>query len=185
MLKLHRRNRPLQATSPLTESATHNRLEQAMPTASTDEFWSINEANLLNPPPGESYQLALDVFFQASHYVTMEGTVGPIHDHTYRLQVRCFCASLQHSECITIAYCALRDIIHQVAQAYDSCLLNDLPPFHRLQPTTEIFTGVLFQQIQRLLIPLNILLTSIELWESPTVSVAYHCTNSFTSLLNN
>lgn len=103
----------------------------------------------------------------------MEGRIGPAHDHSYRLQVRCRSRTLEQDDHIVIGYQVLRDPMKQVLQAYNNHLLNDLPPFRRLQPTTENLAAVLFQQLQRMLTDVPIELISVTLWESPTEAVTY------------
>jgi 6-pyruvoyl-tetrahydropterin synthase len=70
-----------------------------------------------------------------------------------------------------VGYRELRDQIALVVAAYNEALLNDLPPFRRLQPTTETLAGVLHQQVARLIEPLGVELVALTVWESPTQSV--------------
>ena len=72
-----------------------------------------------------------------------------------------------------VGYHILRERIHPIVAAYNNQLLNNLPAFQRLQPTTENLTGVLFQQVSRMLVDLPIELTSVTVWEAPTEMVAY------------
>jgi 6-pyruvoyltetrahydropterin/6-carboxytetrahydropterin synthase len=133
-------------------------------------FWQIDEQAVLSPPDG-AYVLALDTVFQARHAVTLGGASGPVHEHTYRVQVRCGRRELSPVDHVIVRIDTVRQIVHQVVLAYDSRLLNELPPFVRLQPTTEVFAGVLYQQLRRALAHAGVTLVELTLWESPTIAV--------------
>jgi 6-pyruvoyl-tetrahydropterin synthase len=152
---------------------------QPMPSLGTstatlpDDFWQVDEMSIIHPPQGFGYELALDVFFIAKHYVVMQGSTGVVHQHSYRVQVRCQTYTLVQNDQIVVGYHILRERIHPVVAAYNNRLLNELPVFQRLQATTENLTGVLFQQISRILEDLPIKLTSVTVWEAPTEMVTY------------
>jgi 6-pyruvoyl-tetrahydropterin synthase len=101
----------------------------------------------------------------------IKGRKGEPHTHSYRLSVRCKSKSISGQEQVIIDYSTLRERVNRVAQAYHNRELNDLPPFQQMKSTTENLTAVLFQQLRRAVKRLPVELTSITLWESPTVSV--------------
>ena len=162
--------KPLQTFFAPAPLAPPELIPAAMP---APDFWLVDEDQIRDPRSGTCYELFLDTFFQARHWVTISGHPGPVHEHTYRVQVRCRSRALSATDQTIIGYQELREAIRAVATAYDSQLLNALPPFRRLQPTSEIFAAVLFQQLDRLLTPLDLTLTEITLWESPTVAIGY------------
>ena len=136
-----------------------------------DDFWDIDEPTVLGLFVGHYYELSIDTFFNASHAVMIRGKKGERHTHSYRLSVRCRSKSISGQEQIIIDYTTLRDRVNRVAQAYNNQVLDELPPFKNLKSTTENLTAVLFQQLRRALVGLPVELTSIKVWESPTVSV--------------
>lgn len=137
-----------------------------------DSIWQYEEA-LLRTPHGASYDLLLDTYFQARHFVRIAGTDGPIHEHTFRVQINCVYDRLKADEHVTIGYREVREALNRVVGAYDARLLNDLPPFQRIQPTAEVLSHLLFLQLRDLLQPIGVTLTRVTLWESPTVSISY------------
>ena len=147
--------------------ASGNGEHEALP----EEFWDIDEPAVLGLFVGHYYELSIDTFFNASHTVVIKGMRGEQHTHSYRLSVRCRSKSISGQEQIIIDYTTLRDRVNRVAQAYNNQVLNELPPFKQLKSTTENLTAVLFQQLRRALKGLPVELTSITVWESPTVSV--------------
>jgi 6-pyruvoyl-tetrahydropterin synthase len=75
---------------------------------------------------------------------------------------------------VTIGYEVLRDRMKVIAKAYNKQLLNGLPPFRRLQSTTENLSAILFQQLDRMLAEVPIELSNVTVWESPTEAVTYY-----------
>nr|WP_290670198.1 6-carboxytetrahydropterin synthase [Ardenticatena sp.] len=136
-------------------------------------FWDIDIERVLRAPKGFVYEITLDMFFNARHFVVMNGVRGDIHTHSYRLQVRCRSRQLEQDSHVVVGYTAIRERMKQVVSAYNNQLLNDLPPFQQLQPTTENLTAVIFQQLERLLADLPVELVGVTVWESPTESVAF------------
>jgi 6-pyruvoyltetrahydropterin/6-carboxytetrahydropterin synthase len=138
-----------------------------------DDFWQIDEEAVVHPPTGHCFDLTLDTFFNASHFVTMAGTTGPEHEHSYRLRVRCISQGLAPDDQVVVGFRELRVAVQLVAAAYNGRRLNDLPSFQRLQPTTENLAAVLFQQVRRALGEYQLRLTGVTVWESPTESATY------------
>lgn len=139
-----------------------------------DDFWEIDEELVLDPPGDSNYELTIDEFFNATHCVTFNGHTGPVHAHSYRLRVRCFSRMLSAENQVVVGYHVLIERIVSLVGAYNGNLLNDLPPFRKLQPTTENLVGVIFLQLERMLKDLPIVLESITLWEAPTKAITYH-----------
>lgn len=158
-----------EVTSQIDIRTGDRRTHSSMP----DDFWQIDEKAILSPPAGSAYAMAIDVFFNARHFVTMDGNVGLEHTHSYRAQVKCRSLSLSKSDQIVVGYQEIRDRLIQAVQAYNNCVLNHLPPFKSLQPTTENLTAILFQQMERLLSDLPVELVSLTVWESPTEGITY------------
>ncbi len=136
-----------------------------------DDFWEINKDSIVHLPPKCHYEISMDCFFNARHFVIIGGKKGLEHSHSYRLRVCCQGRSLDQREHVLVDYCSVREQIKLVARVYNNQLLNDLPVFKNIQPTTEALTAVIFQQLRRLLIKYPIELVSITLWDSPTEAI--------------
>ncbi len=125
---------------------------------------------LLNEPG--VYELRVDVFFEARHFVTLEGESGPIHPHSYRMQLRCRSNQLKQ-EGHVVGFRELRQSAEEVVGAYNNRLLNNLAQFEKMQPTTENLAVVLYRELRQALADFSVELSSITLWESPTEAVTY------------
>lgn len=137
------------------------------------DFWDIDDADVFQLSDTTFYQMSVDVFFNARHFVSFRGESGPEHTHSYRLQATCRTQGLERDDHVVIGFQFLRQSMTQVVNAYNNQLLNRLPPFKNLQPTTEVLAAVLFRQLDRLLIDLGLVLMTITVWESPTESITY------------
>ncbi len=122
--------------------------------------------------PGGHYELSVDVFFNARHFVVMGGRRGPIHTHSYRLQVRCTARSLDSNQCI-VSFADVKRLTEGATAPFRQQLLNELPVFAGLQPTSECLVTVIAQVLEHDLRQLPIRLASVTLWETPSVSITY------------
>lgn len=138
-----------------------------------EDFWDIDEKTIFSPPAGSAYAMTIDVFFNARHYVKMQSILGSEHSHSYRVRMICRSVTLSKNDQIVVGYQHIRDRLLSAVQAYNNCLLNDLPSFKILQPTTENLTAILFQQMERMLSDLPVDLVSMTIWESPTEGITY------------
>jgi len=119
-----------------------------------------------------AYDLMVDVFFNARHYVAIDGRRGPIHSHSFRLQVRCAGELLDRNQCVA-GFADIKRAGDQVAAQFGNQLLNEMPIFAGLQPTSECLVTVIAHRISPRLRDLPIRLTSVTLWEAPSVSITY------------
>lgn len=159
--------------APRTTAAAAGNAHALEAATTPHDFWDVNEEALFRPSGDTYYQISTDVFFNARHFVSFGGRAGPEHTHSFRLQATCQTQGLDRDDQVVIGYHILRQKTTLVANAYNNQLLNSLPPFRQLQPTTEVLAAILFQQIDRLLVDLGLALISVTLWESPTEAITY------------
>jgi 6-pyruvoyltetrahydropterin/6-carboxytetrahydropterin synthase len=141
---------------------------------SSEIFWDVDTESVLNPPQGSYYEISISEFFNAHHFVTFNGKSGPKHAHSFRLDVRCINREASRDNPVLVDYHVLDERVVALVMAYNNTLLNDLPPFLEIQPTSENLLGVIFQQLERAIEDLPVQLKSITLWEAPTKSVTYN-----------
>jgi len=118
------------------------------------------------------YELGVDVFFNARHYVMTSGSRGPMHSHSWRLQARLVSRDVT-SEGITIGFAEAKEVVQQQVSRFDGNILNEMEQFQEIQPTTENVAMVLYDGIKEAVEPLTVKLTSVCVWESPTNYVVY------------
>jgi hypothetical protein len=137
-------------------------------------IWDIDPEMVLNPArTGGVYQLSLSCFFNASHQVVMKDSLGQLHRHSYHLRVIGQADHRLGKDQVVVPYEALRTLMDHIARAYEDTVLNKLPPFKKLQPTTENLVGVIAQQLIILSEGLPIKIVEVNLMESPTQGITY------------
>jgi len=120
---------------------------------------------------GPSYELGVDVFLNARHYVS-NGEKGPTHSHSWRIQARLAGnPSAEHNTLIGFADAKL--IVQKKLNRYNEALLNQVAPFDKIVPTTENIAVALYDEINSAFSSPELKLTSICVWESPTNYVLY------------
>jgi 6-pyruvoyltetrahydropterin/6-carboxytetrahydropterin synthase len=121
---------------------------------------------------GGTYHMAVDVFFNARHYVVSYGYRGAIHTHSFRVQVCCRSRILDASQRV-VGFAEVKHLVEQTVAPFSNQLLNDLPVFADLQPTSECLVTMIAHLIEPKIGDLPVKLTFVTLWEAPSVSVTY------------
>ncbi len=140
-----------------------------------DETVLIDD-ELLDARPQQTavYIFGADVFFNARHFVVMDGKAGPIHPHSFRVHVKL----RQESETgkpIELGFAAVRDLAQTETKRFNDVVLNHLAPFNQgtvYQPTVENIAAYLYHTIKTKL-PFHLTMDSVTVWDSPTVCVTY------------
>jgi len=118
--------------------------------------------------PQRTIEIGVNVFVNIRHYVELEGRVGPLHDHSWRMEVVCRALQRELEKDVVVEFATIRDRIQALARAWDGQILNDLPAFRGSQPTVENALLKLNEQIRDALADLPVTLASVTIWESPT-----------------
>jgi 6-pyruvoyl-tetrahydropterin synthase len=152
--------------------APHKPLMAESTVLSETEFWRVDPQLVLHPPSEyANYKLTMSAFFNASHFVSFDAGIGNLHRHSFHLKVTAKASSLAPDNSL-VPYEILRQILVKITSAYEGTVLNNLPPFKILQPTTETLAGVIAQQVDRLACDLPVRIIEISVMESPTQGVS-------------
>lgn len=118
------------------------------------------------------FELTITDHIAAGH--RLEGYDGPcknMHGHTWKIQMVVFDSRLD-----TIGLVAdfklLKARLKEVLAPLDHVVLNDLPMFKGLNPSTENLARYIYHALKDACAPLG--LKHIEVWESETSSVIYY-----------
>ena len=104
-------------------------------------------------------------YINAAHQIRLNGTFGEAHPHTWELSLL-----LEKRQKEFIKFEQLEEQIEELLAPYQDILLNDLAPFHKINPTLENFCEHLKLQIDPLLEELNWNLLRIKMSETPVRS---------------
>jgi 6-pyruvoyltetrahydropterin/6-carboxytetrahydropterin synthase len=120
------------------------------------------------------YQLAIIRSFQASHHL-IGGDWGPEnepHTHNYRLEVRFGGRALdEHGFLLDLD--DLGKTLDRLLSAVQGKHLNDLPPFHGLNPSVEHFARILAQDLAASLQPDRLDVLEVRIWEGDLAWASY------------
>jgi 6-pyruvoyl-tetrahydropterin synthase/DNA-binding NarL/FixJ family response regulator len=117
-----------------------------------------------------SYILVVDSFFNAQHKVSIAGKEGTLHPHSWRVSVRLHVGSVAGGPELVGFAEAKRLLRDQLAQL-DGKVLNKLPEFSTVPPTTENIAALIFKGLKTAVGGMMVALESVTLWESPTNAV--------------
>lgn len=118
------------------------------------------------------FELGADAFFGARHFVTMGGVQGPPHHHSFRVEAL-MDARAQDGDGVVMGFGEARGMLESIVLDYNESLLNTIPPFVELQPTSENIAKVIFERLKLALNSDDIRLKQVRVWESPTNSASY------------
>jgi 6-pyruvoyltetrahydropterin/6-carboxytetrahydropterin synthase len=119
-----------------------------------------------------AYQLGVDVFFNARHFVTSGDNPGPMHQHSWRVQVN-VTGNYLNENGMLIGFAEAKQAAQAEATRLNGVILNEIEAFSQMQPTTENVARVLYREIKISLGSLPIRLASVCVWESPTSHIIY------------
>ena len=119
------------------------------------------------------YQIAVEKDFDAAHFLRgYQGKCEALHGHRYRVVVRIAAAGLDD---IGLAYdfTVLKQQVDEILSRFDHTCLNDVPPFDKINPSSENIAATIYHELQPRLSGTPVSLSGVEVWESPQQGVTY------------
>ncbi|MCL5958154.1 MAG: 6-carboxytetrahydropterin synthase [Chloroflexi bacterium] len=127
-------------------------------------------------PTGEgrhpSYILSVDGFFNAQHKVTVGGSEGTLHPHSWRVNVKLRQGSLGEDH-LLLGFGDAKQILRSELSTFDGKILNVLPQFSKIPPTTENIAALLYQNLHSVTSETDAQVDSVTVWETPVNAVIY------------
>jgi 6-pyruvoyltetrahydropterin/6-carboxytetrahydropterin synthase len=104
--------------------------------------------------------------FSAAHFLReYHGKCEQLHGHNYRVQVSVGCDELD-AEGLVVDFAVLKDAMQAVIGRFDHQLLNDVPPFDKLNPTLELLARHIAEEVARRIDDDRVRVTACRLWET-------------------
>ncbi len=119
------------------------------------------------------YEIVAEKHFDAAHFLRgYQGKCEALHGHRFRVVVR---VSASRLDDIGIAYdfAELKQHLNDILSKFDHTCLNDVPPFDKINPSSENIAATIYNELQRKLTGAPVSISSIEVWESPQTGVVY------------
>ena len=118
------------------------------------------------------YQVSVEGHFDAAHYLRdYGGKCENLHGHRFKVVVSLKTKKLNK---IGLAYdfTELKRHLNEVLARFDHTSLNDVPPFHKTNPSSENIAVEIYRQLKGRFSK-EVSLSSVEVWESPESRIVY------------
>ena len=119
------------------------------------------------------YQISVEEHFDAAHFLRgYQGKCEALHGHRFRVVVKIRASGVND---IGIAYdfAELKQHLGDIVVRFDHTCLNDVPPFDKINPSSENIAATIYQELKLKLAGVPVSLSCVEVWESPQTGVAY------------
>lgn len=118
------------------------------------------------------YEISKTIEFEAAHFLrNYKGKCEKIHGHCWKVAVGLTLEKLD-DQGIAFDFTVLKELLKKnVIKKYDHNLLNEIPPFNKINPSAENLAETIFQELKNLL-PLHENFW-VQVWESSTSWAKY------------
>jgi len=118
------------------------------------------------------YRVSVEQHFDAAHYLRgYQGKCEKLHGHRFKVVVSLKAAALNETG-LAYDFVELKGHLGEILTQFDHTCLNDVPPFDKLNPSSENIAATVYDQLKGRL-PGEVSLSSVEVWESPQSCVTY------------
>ena len=119
------------------------------------------------------YEIAVEQEFDAAHALRgYQGKCENLHGHRFRVVARVKVTKLDEIG-LAFDFTVLKKHLAEILGRFDHTSLNDVPPFDRINPSSENIAVTVFNELKPRLAKTPVALSGVEVWESPTSRVTY------------
>ncbi len=120
------------------------------------------------------YEVSLRHHFDAAHYLRgYHGKCEKLHGHRFQVVVSLRTNDLD-SVGLAYDFVTLKQQLGEVLSKFDHTLLNEVPPFDEVNPSSENIAATIYDQLYPKLPRETQALVSVQVWESPECWVTYY-----------
>lgn len=117
------------------------------------------------------YQVSVKGHFDAAHYLRgYRGKCEQVHGHRFEVEVTVETEGLDDVG-LAFDFVELKGHLRGVLGRLDHVCLNDIPPFDRINPSSENIAATIYQELKPRLPGTTI--SRVEVWESPENRITY------------
>jgi len=119
------------------------------------------------------YRISVEQHFDAAHALRgYKGKCEALHGHRFKVVAKIEALGLDD---IGLAYdfTELKAHLNEVVSRFDHTNLNDIPPFDKINPSSENIAANIYKELKSRLSGDKVALTAVEVWESPQTGVSY------------
>ena len=119
------------------------------------------------------YEISIEQHFDAAHFLRgYRGKCEALHGHRFGVVVKVR-SSVVNDIGIAYDFVELKQHLAAILVRFDHTCLNDVPPFDKINPSSENIAAIIYKELQPKLAEAPVSLSSVEVWESPNSGVAY------------
>lgn len=99
----------------------------------------------------KKYEVAVHISFSAAHQ--LRGHSGPckdLHGHNWRVEAG-FAAARLNRDSMVVDFFHVKEQLNRLAAMFDHKVINEVPPFNRLEPTAERLAEFFFKGLKKAL----------------------------------
>ncbi len=119
------------------------------------------------------YYITVEQHFDAAHFLRgYQGKCEALHGHRFLVLVTIQASRLDE---VGMAYdfSVLKKQVGEILARFDHTCLNDVPPFNKINPSSENIASTVFKKLKPKLAGHPVSITRIEVWESPQNRATY------------
>ena len=121
----------------------------------------------------EQFIIRVEARFEAAHNLRQyKGAPEPLHGHSWKVEAKFKCAKLDHED-IGVDYVHVEKTIRKLASRFDHRYINEIPPFDKINPTSENMAKWFFKELNKPEIKEKSELLEVVVWEGPEAYVSY------------
>ena len=119
------------------------------------------------------YEISVEQHFDAAHFLRgYQGKCEALHGHRFRVVVK-IKSSVVNDIGIAYDFVELKQHLRDILAKFDHTCLNDVPPFDKINPSSENIASIIYTELQPKLAGAPVSLSCVEVWESPQTGVSY------------
>lgn len=119
------------------------------------------------------YEISVRQHFDAAHYLRgYQGKCENVHGHRFQVVAN---VRVKQIDDVGMAYdfSQLKKQLGEIVSRFDHTCINDVPPFDRINASSENIASTIYNELQAMLKAANASVYSIQVWESPDSAVTY------------
>lgn len=119
------------------------------------------------------YKVSVEQHFDAAHALRgYKGKCEAVHGHRFKVVARVMANKLDDTG-LAYDFTELKAKLKAILERYDHTLVNDIPPFDTINPSSENMAQTIYGEMKEALKDAPVFLEAVEVWESPTSQVEY------------
>ncbi len=120
------------------------------------------------------YQVIIEDHFSSAHALRhYHGELEPMHGHNFCVQVVVEGKKLQNKVKYLTDFITLKDALRKVIKPLDHVNLNEHPPFHKENPSSENLSRFICEEVQKVWREPGVKIMSVTVWETPETAARY------------